>query len=132
MASVAITMCGAAAADLGGHGCARFDDADHRNPRYLGDLRQRQSGRSVAGNDQQVDVLGFEKSCRANCVARHGISRLGAIGQAGGISEIEIVSSQLPRHGSEHREPTNSGVENSNARKRHWASFMIWPMPLAR
>ena len=92
-----MTMAARLLADFGRHGRSGLDHADDRHVRGLLDLRQCQRGCGVAGDHQQVDVLGFEKARRADGVARNRFRRLGAVGQARGVAEIEVVRRQSAR-----------------------------------
>ena len=80
---------------------------------------QRQGRCGVAGDHQQVDVLCLEKTRGADGITGHGLRGLGAVGQAGGIAEIQIVSRQLLGHGLQHGKAANAGIEYADARKCH-------------
>ena len=98
----------------------------------LFDLRQGQRSRGVARDDQQIDVLGFEKAGSADGVARHRVGGLGSVGQSGSVSKIQIVRRQLLGHGPQHGQAADARVEHSDAWKSHGVSFKTCPMPLAR
>ncbi len=83
----------------------------------------------MAGSAKAVAVLqaitsrsmfwAFKKTRGADRIAGDGLRGLGAVGQASGIAEIQIVSRQLLGHGLQHGKAANAGIEYADARKCH-------------
>src|ERR1035441_9680835 len=103
-------------ANFGCHGRAGLDYSDDSYMRGVPNKRKCERGRGVAGNDQQVDILRFEKTSGADCVTRDGFRRFGAIRQASRVAEVEVARGQLLGHGLQHGEAADARIENANAR----------------
>jgi len=57
----------------------------------LADVVEGEGCGSVAGYDEEVGALVFEVSCAGDGVASDGLAGLGALGQAGGVAEVDVV-----------------------------------------
>src|ERR1019366_7330412 len=91
------------------------DDADDRNRRHFLDRVERERRRRVARHDDRLDALRKQEPDGAAGVAPHGLGRLRAVWQARRVAEIEeVLERHPPRNGVEHREATNSGVEEAD------------------
>ena len=70
-------------------GGAGFEDPDHRDGGCWGQLRNGKGRCGVAGHDQQSGTLGQQELGNLPAVAGHGLGAFPAVGNAGGVSEIE-------------------------------------------
>ena len=96
--------------------CARFDYAYNRDTGRLSDLVQGQSGGCVAGDYQCLRALLLEIVGCADGIAGYGFSGLRAVGQAGGIAEVEVVGiGDEAKQSFEDSQATEAGVENADA-----------------
>src|SRR6185312_6750991 len=78
--------------DCGGEGGfgPGLDDSDDRDGEGLLDVGEGEGGGGVAGDDEQVGSLIVEEPCARDGVAGDGLAGLGAVGEAGGVAEIDV------------------------------------------
>ncbi len=70
-------------------------------------------GGGVAGDHQELDTMVHEPARGVEGVSADGGRGLGAVGKAGGVSEVEVVLARHPlAQGLENREPADAGVED--------------------
>jgi hypothetical protein len=55
------------------------------------DVFEGQGGGGVAGDDKQVGALFVEEFCAGDGVAGDGFAGLGAVGETGGVAEVEVL-----------------------------------------
>ena len=55
------------------------------------DVRERECGGGVAGDDEKVGALGLEELCAGDGVASDGFARLGAVGETGGVAQEGVM-----------------------------------------
>ena len=78
------------------------------------------AGGGVAGDDVEVRTLGEEKGGGRDGVAGDGLLRLGAVGQAGSVAEIEETRSGDEREQrAEDGEAAETGVEDGDGGRGH-------------
>jgi len=70
---------------------AGFDYSDDGDGEGLLDVREREGGGGVAGDDEEVGALGVEELCAGDGVAGDGLARLGAVGETGGVAEEDVM-----------------------------------------
>ena len=69
----------------------------------------------VAGDHHHLHTFGDEVTRRLERIGLHRLGALGAVGEAGGIAEIdEGLIRQARGKGAQHREPAHAGVEHSD------------------
>ena len=109
---------GDAAVAGGGDGgaCAWLDHPDHRHRRErLGKTPERHGRGRVAGDHHHLHTFGDEVTGRLERIGLHRLGAFGAVGEAGGIAEIdEGLIRQARGKGAQHREPAHAGVEHSD------------------
>jgi hypothetical protein len=108
---------GAAGGRRGGEGGfgSGLDDADDRDGQGLLELGQRERGGGVAGDDEEVGSLRVEELCTLDGVAGDGLAGLGAVGEAGGVAEIDVVrGGDEGKQGSEDGEAAKALVEDAD------------------
>ncbi len=73
-----------------------------------------EGGGGVAGDDEEVGTLIVEELCAGDGVAGDGFVRLGAVGEAGGVAEIDVASvGDEWKQGAEDGEAAEAGVEDA-------------------
>ena len=65
------------------------DDASNRDGNILGKLRERESGRGIASNDDGLGVLVEQHSGDFQAISLDGGGAFAAVGDAGGIAEVK-------------------------------------------
>jgi hypothetical protein len=70
---------------------AGFDDSDDRDGDGLADVFQGEGGGGVAGNDEEFGALFVEELCAGDGIAGDGFAGFGAVGEAGGVAEVDVV-----------------------------------------
>src|SRR6185369_6925444 len=110
-------QCFAAFADGGSCVCTGFDHADHRHGNGTLDVVKSESAGRSAADDQQVESKAFEIFRRLDRVLRNCLARFGSVRKPRGVAKIKVVGiadfvCQCPKHG----QPTDAGIENSDAK----------------
>ncbi len=78
------------------------------------DVREGEGGGGVAGYDEEVGALVGEEAGAGEGVAGDGLAGFGAVGEAGGVAEIDVVGSgDEGEEGAEDGEASEAGVEDS-------------------
>ena len=97
----------------GGFGSG-LDDADDRDGEGLLDVFEGQGGGGVAGDDEEVGSLIVEELCAGDGVAGDGFAGLRAVGEAGGVAEVDVVGrGDEGEQGAEDGEAAEAGVEDA-------------------
>jgi hypothetical protein len=85
------------------------DHLDHRDVVPLAGVAQDRSAGGVAGDDECLDAPVDQVVEALEGVLPHLADRLGAVGLAGGVAEVEDrLVGQLVEHGTGHGEPTEA------------------------
>ena len=74
----------------------------------------------IAGDNEQVGTVGFKKMGGADSVSGDGLAGFGAVGQAGGVAEVDVVS--LRNEGKQRAhdgQATEAGVEDADDGAAH-------------
>ena len=86
-----------------------MDDLDDRQPVALARVTQHRGAGRVAGDDERLDALVDEVVEALEGVLPHLADRLGSVGLAGGVTEVEHrLVRQLVEHGTGHGESTEA------------------------
>ena len=93
---------------------ARLDHPDHRHRRERFCQRgKRHGGGRVAGDHHHLHALGDQEPRRLQRIGLHRLGAFGAVGEAGGVAEIDESLLRQPRsQRAQHREPAHAGVED--------------------
>ena len=76
---------------------------------------QGEGGGGVAGDDEVFGAMGREEPCAFDGVAGDGGLRLGAVGETGGVAEIDVVGAGDEREQrAEDGEAAEAGVEDAD------------------
>jgi hypothetical protein len=76
------------------------------------DVFEGEGGGCVAGDDEEVGALLVEEAGAGDGVAGDGFVRLGAVGEAGGVSEVDVVGiGEEWKQCAEDGEAAEAGVE---------------------
>jgi hypothetical protein len=98
----------------GGEGglSAGFDDANDRDGQGTLDIDKGESGGGVARDHEEVGTLPVEELCAGDGVAGDRFVRLGAVGEAGGVAEVDVASvGDEWQQSAEDGEAAEAGVE---------------------
>ena len=96
---------------LGGVGSG-FDNSDDGHRDGVTNRVQGKSGGSVAGDDEEVGALFVEELCAGDGIAGYGFVGFGAVGEAGGVAQVDVVGFGDEREKSaEDGETSEAGVE---------------------
>ena len=68
-----------------------FDDADDGDGEGVLDVVEGEGGGGVAGDDEELGALLVEELCAGDGVAGDGLAGFGAVGEAGGVAEVDVV-----------------------------------------
>ena len=100
---------------------AGFDDADDGDGESLLQVVERERGGGVTGDDEHLGPLGQQEGGGGEGVAGDGLAGFCAVGETGGVAEIEIVGCGDERQqGTQDSESAEAGVEDSDGgRVRH-------------
>ena len=98
---------------LGGVG-AGFNYAYHRDGKSALDVFEGEGGGGVAGDDQEFCALFVKELCAGDGVAGDGFAGFGAVGETGGVAEVDVVGVGDQREqGAEDGEAAEAGVEDA-------------------
>ena len=93
---------------------AGFDYADDGDGEGLLDVFEGEGGGGVAGDDEEFGTLFVEELCARDGVAGDGLVRLGAVGKAGGVAEVDVVGvGDEGQQSAEDGEAAEAGVEDA-------------------
>ena len=96
------------------------DDADDGDRDGGGDLREGEGGGGVAGDDEDIGLLGGEELGGLYGVAGDGGLGFGAVGEAGGIAEVEIAGAgEQGEEGAQDGESAEARIEDGDGGGRH-------------
>ncbi len=70
---------------------AGFYYSDDWNGDGLADVFEGEGGGGVAGDDEEVCALFLEEFCAGDGVAGDGFAGFGAVGEAGGVAQVDVV-----------------------------------------
>jgi hypothetical protein len=70
---------------------AGLDYADHWDGKRLLDVFEGEGGGGVAGYDEELGALFVQKFCAGDGVAGDSVVGLGAVGEAGGVAEVDVA-----------------------------------------
>ena len=94
---------------------AGFDYADDGDGDGLLDVFEGEGGGGVAGDDEEVGALGLEELCALDGVAGDGLAGLGAVGETGGVAEVDVVrAGDEGEQRAEDGEAAEAGVEDAD------------------
>ena len=94
---------------------AGVDDADDGDAEAALDVVEGEGGGGVAGDDEEVGALGFEEAGAFDGVAGDGALGFGAVGEAGGVAEVDVVrAGDEGQQGAEDGEAAEAGVEDAD------------------
>ena len=68
-----------------------FDYADDGDGESALDVFEGEGGGGVAGDDEEFRALFVEELCAGDGVAGDGFAGLGAVGETGGVAEVEVL-----------------------------------------
>ena len=89
--------------------------ADDRDGQGLLDVFEGEGGGGVAGDDEEVCALLVEELCAGDGVAGDGLAGLGAVGETGGVAEVDVVGAGDERQQrAEDGEAAEAGVEDAD------------------
>jgi hypothetical protein len=71
-----------------------FDYADDWDLQGLLDIFESEGGGGVASDDQEFSSFVVEKFCAFYSVAGDGLAGFGAVGETGGVAEVDVVGSR--------------------------------------
>ena len=92
-----------------------LDYADDGDGEGLLDVFEGEGGGGVAGDDEEFGALFVEELCAGDGVAGDGLAGLGAVGEAGGVAEVDVVGAGDERQqGAEDGEAAEAGVEDAD------------------
>ena len=78
------------------------------------DVVKGEGGGGVAGDDEEFGALFVEELCAGDGVAGDGLVGLGAVGETGGVAEVDVVGVGDERQqGAEDGEAAEAGVEDA-------------------
>ena len=96
-----------------------MDDSDDGDGEGGLDIWQGESGGGVAGDDEEVCPLLVEEFCAGDGVSGDGLLGLGAVGEAGGVAEVDVVGcGDEGEQGAENGEAAEAGVEDADGGQR--------------
>ena len=91
---------------------AGFDYADDGDGQGLLDVFEGEGGGGVTGDDEEFCALIVEEFCAGDSAAGDGLARLRAVGEAGGVAQVDVVGFGDEREKSaEDGETSEAGVE---------------------
>jgi hypothetical protein len=94
---------------------AGFDYADDGDGEGVLDVVKGECGGGVAGDDEEFGTLFVEELRAGYGVARDGLVGLGAVGETGGVAEIEVAGvGDEGEQGAEDGEASEAGVEDAD------------------
>jgi hypothetical protein len=74
-----------------------------------------EGGGGVAGDDEEFCTLFVEKPGARDSVAGDGLTRLGAVGETGGVAEVDVVGAgDEGKQSTEDGEAAEAGVEDAD------------------
>jgi hypothetical protein len=68
-----------------------LDDADDGDGQGALDVLEGEGGGGVAGDDEEFGSLLVEELCARDGVAGDGLVRFGAVGETGGVAEVDVA-----------------------------------------
>jgi hypothetical protein len=71
----------------------RFDYTDDRNGNRCLNLLHREGGGGVASDDEELAPFVVEEFCAFHSEAGNGLAGFGAVGETGGVAEVDVVGS---------------------------------------
>ena len=92
-----------------------LDHADDRDGQGTLDVFEGEGGGGVAGDDEEICALLVEELCAGDGVAGDGLAGLGAVGEAGGVAEVDVVGAGDERQQrAKYSEAAEAGVEDAD------------------